>query len=1420
MYHSISRSRRGGRRDRPLLGRLFLSLLPIAMVTGLLGTGLPDAVAAEQVGEQVQLSDRERVLRAWLKGGPSVHTLAEVALAGDDRDVKRFLENDLAGAEHADDLLAATQIASLGGPKVRDAAGKAIDGSAAELKTFLQSGWQQALAADQRLWTTRIIDPATGTGRGLQAAGDAALRGSTDDVQQFLTEGQFKAKDTDDRVKLVQVLSAGGANTQAAARVALNGTIEDVREFLKVGQYIAQSRDQERASIAQLAQQAKDAGAQAAQETSAAIEAKDKAVYNSQRAKEDAARAVAETQAAGSDTAKATAAANNAATAAERAGDAAKTAITAARAANASARATAYAASNAAAAAAGAQRAAARARTAASAAAGDASKAHEARVAADEADAAAKLAVDAKATLVEVKRAASNSKDAAGAATSARGNADAAAGSASQAGAYADSAGGQSAKAKRAAEATRRQAAEAGRAATASQKLAGEAAGQAEAAMTLLTSAATHASAAAQAARDAADRAGQSSNAAQESTDHANAASGFATDAQAAVDKAGDVQELARRTEAEDLTNRTATAVETARKASADEADKQAETDKARQEVKKARTEADRLAQAVSQPGTTPQQVATDGRKLALLSRKISGTWGSEAAEAALTGPDTAVFSYLKTGRRAGEEHDARERATQIYTDSENQAVRAAAYTALQGDTATIEAFLSAGQYEAAAPNNRLTITRLIDKAGPAVRAAGDAALRTNTPAALRDFLDKGLADAQAADDRLTTTRLADAPTTQPELKAAARTALEAPVLQLRAFVAEEQYTAQRKDQLTAVHVADVTALIAQATAAAATAQKNAAEAQRVAAIARGAANEAAGFANTAQRSANTAADHVTKAQTAVEAAQTSATNAAQSAKSANTAQASAKRDAASAVNSSRRAAQSASLAKWAAANAYESAREARASAMAAGKDARAAQDAADDAHANYEDKLAAEEKARLAKLEEDRQKAEELRKLHDKTQQAADELAAKQKQDQVAAIEEEIKKQKEDNDSLNALYHIFSESVHLTLDIIGGAGGMIAPGLADIADLINCAYYAVEGRTAEAITSCIGAIPFIGDGVAVAKFGQWAKKFGNYGDKAAEFIKKLVTRVPTSCPTIPNSFPAGTRVLMGDGSSKSIEEVRLGDKVLATDPVTGDTSPETVERLIHSPDDRDFTDLTIAGETKSGSLTATDRHPFWAENKHDWVEAADLAAGDRLRTPTGSTATVSEVRHRTDLQAAYNLTVEELHTYYVLADETPVLVHNDNCFDPLVQAAKSKLPERKDGQWTTGFARGDGGNRNGYNLQSGIDNVDDKRFADWVNAKLKEGGVPLGNATSVRATDVEQKFVARMYEENITMAELAINHKGGPCDDALLGCDAVLDYLLGDKDLLVHWPDPKCPDGWRSRAYGKNKATWKQTCQ
>lgn len=143
------------------------------------------------------------------------------------------------------------------------------------------------------------------------------------------------------------------------------------------------------------------------------------------------------------------------------------------------------------------------------------------------------------------------------------------------------------------------------------------------------------------------------------------------------------------------------------------------------------------------------------------------------------------------------------------------------------------------------------------------------------------------------------------------------------------------------------------------------------------------------------------------------------------------------------------------------------------------------------------------------------------------------------------------------------------------------------------------------------------------------------------------------------------DSFPAGTGVVMGDGTTRPIEQVKIGDSVLATDPETGTTGPRPVEATIYTPDDRDFTTITLRPQDGQGSLTATDHHPFWSENRKQWTDASDLNTGDTLRTPDSTTVQIGKVTHWKELQPTYNLTVNDLHTYYVLAERTPVLVHN-----------------------------------------------------------------------------------------------------------------------------------------------------------
>lgn len=160
---------------------------------------------------------------------------------------------------------------------------------------------------------------------------------------------------------------------------------------------------------------------------------------------------------------------------------------------------------------------------------------------------------------------------------------------------------------------------------------------------------------------------------------------------------------------------------------------------------------------------------------------------------------------------------------------------------------------------------------------------------------------------------------------------------------------------------------------------------------------------------------------------------------------------------------------------------------------------------------------------------------------------------------------------------------------------------------------------------------------------------------------KGTEAIKGWLKKLGKSC----NCFLAGTDVLMADGKTKDIEDIKVGDKVLATDPRTGETSARKVTKLIVTDSDKEFNELSIATPDGTEHLTATREHPFWSPSAHDWIQAGNLKPGMTLRTSDGSEVRVTANRAYTDHVRTYNLTVESLHTYYVLAGTVPVLVHN-----------------------------------------------------------------------------------------------------------------------------------------------------------
>src|SRR5690606_30918049 len=120
------------------------------------------------------------------------------------------------------------------------------------------------------------------------------------------------------------------------------------------------------------------------------------------------------------------------------------------------------------------------------------------------------------------------------------------------------------------------------------------------------------------------------------------------------------------------------------------------------------------------------------------------------------------------------------------------------------------------------------------------------------------------------------------------------------------------------------------------------------------------------------------------------------------------------------------------------------------------------------------------------------------------------------------------------------------------------------------------------------------------------------------------------------------NSFAPGTLVLLADGSTKPIEEVELGDRVVATDPDTGESEPQKVVATIVGRGEKDLVEVTVdvdgdAGDAVS-TLVATAEHPFWVMSTAASSSPPCMACGAKHRagmTPPTSSRRPTPHPHR-----------------------------------------------------------------------------------------------------------------------------------------------------------------------------------------
>lgn len=128
--------------------------------------------------------------------------------------------------------------------------------------------------------------------------------------------------------------------------------------------------------------------------------------------------------------------------------------------------------------------------------------------------------------------------------------------------------------------------------------------------------------------------------------------------------------------------------------------------------------------------------------------------------------------------------------------------------------------------------------------------------------------------------------------------------------------------------------------------------------------------------------------------------------------------------------------------------------------------------------------------------------------------------------------------------------------------------------------------------------------------------------------------------------------FGKGTLVLMSDGRTKPIEEVKAGDYVLAKESPNNNGLVKARVKNLHKQ--------VVSGVLIiNGNLKVTPNHRLWVNE--GWKEAGSIQAGDLLLTSKGNFVEVTSLEWLRGRFEVYNLEIEEYKTYFA----NTVWVHN-----------------------------------------------------------------------------------------------------------------------------------------------------------
>ncbi|MFE3648698.1 polymorphic toxin-type HINT domain-containing protein [Streptomyces sp. NPDC059152] len=277
---------------------------------------------------------------------------------------------------------------------------------------------------------------------------------------------------------------------------------------------------------------------------------------------------------------------------------------------------------------------------------------------------------------------------------------------------------------------------------------------------------------------------------------------------------------------------------------------------------------------------------------------------------------------------------------------------------------------------------------------------------------------------------------------------------------------------------------------------------------------------------------------------------------------------------------------------------------------------------------------------------------------------------------------------------------------------------------------------------------------------VAQAEIAQKVKTEQDRRNKAVEAAKENAGPNPDCAQ---DSFVAGTPVLMAGAGTEPIQNLRVGDRIGNSIPGSSAVQPHTVTAVVVTDTDRDFVELTIADPRGNGTVRSTAHHLFYDVTTSKWTKASALKPGDRVQTTGKSVATVRAVHAYRAAVRTYNLSVDGVHTYYVVAGDIPVLVHN--C--AMKRDAKSlkgvKAP-RQYGGLDTAHVRD-----NHFPGGKGVTSQKDLWPANMTNTRLEQiAQQALGNNPRVVGYDPQTGMIQAVAKVQGKLVQFQIPRGGG----------------------------------------------------